>query len=234
MVTCSGTLINDRYIVTAAHCFYNEMDPDVDMLDHYVVYAGLHNQTQLKEGTILEVEELILHEDYDHDLWHRNDIALLRLATPVQFNDKISPICLPTNKLINETKENFKNLRIAGWGLRDEEDKNSLPDVLYDAPIVQKDTFFCKTKNYPGWAGQAPKVLDSNICAGNALTDTCEGDSGGPLMTHFRGRTYLVGIVSWGEGCARDIKPGVYTRMSTHTTWVSKSMKEDVTWCKAR
>ncbi|KTG37496.1 hypothetical protein cypCar_00000471, partial [Cyprinus carpio] len=142
------------------------------------------------------------------------DIAMLKLTWPVTVGESILPVCLPPHQL--SVKE---MLVVTGWGLLKE--KGELPSVLQKASVPLIDRSECSKPSVYGSA-ITPRMLCAGFLEGNI--DACQGDSGGPLV-YLSSRWHIMGIVSWGVGCARDGKPGVYTDVSQLLNWIYTVMK---------
>ncbi|XP_076057352.1 trypsin-1-like [Oratosquilla oratoria] len=197
---CGGSIYDENFVITAGHCVYDE---DYYNPQSFQIVAGEHNFEE-DDGTeqVVEVVQLILHEDFDPESLV-NDIALLRLGRPLRMNDFVSGIDLETSSVEGDCV-------VSGWGDLHEAGGPS-PSILMKVivPIVSDDQ--CR-----GSYGR-DRILDSMICAGgDGERDSCLGDSGGPLACHGR----LAGVVSWGRGCARPGYPGVYTEVSYFADWI--------------
>jgi secreted trypsin-like serine protease len=199
---CGGTLIDEYHVLTAAHCLQ-----DQDMYNsRLTVVAGLYAQSQLDPQRIQrkQIANIINHVGYDENT-NKDDIAIIRLTSPVTLNSYVNFACLPgTDPAINE------NVIVAGWGTTSFE--GNLSDDLLQANVLVMDV--CQY------------VYDfdvrKQICAGNPqyTKDSCQGDSGGPLMYEVNGQWTLSGVVSYGDECAKLYYPGVYTRVSYYTPWI--------------
>uniref|UniRef100_A0A3P8SLC3 Coagulation factor VII n=1 Tax=Amphiprion percula TaxID=161767 RepID=A0A3P8SLC3_AMPPE len=133
-----------------------------------------------------------------------NDIALLRLGSPIVFTPFSVPACLPTGSLANRELWLVRLHTVSGWGRRSENGPTShLLRRLQQSGVALTQNMFC--------AG----YLDGH-------QDSCKGDSGGPLVTRYKNTTFLLGIVSWGKGCARPGNYGIYTPASP-TTWTGST-----------
>ncbi|XP_002096339.3 spaetzle-processing enzyme [Drosophila yakuba] len=223
---CAGSLINNRYVVTSAHCVLGVPDDlslknvrlgEHDITNNPAYDPKCRNQASRCALPNLEVgvEEIIVHGRFNSSFLGRiqNDIALLRLKMPVRYSTGIQPICLQNPDPF--TKSRFE---VAGWGITN---NGSFSRVLQRGVIREKELRVC--------AGRI-RFLDFNvhsqICAGgDGGVDTCSGDSGGPLMATVgrmdNTRIYLAGITSYGsQKCGAIGFPGVYTKTSAFLGWI--------------
>ena len=163
---------------------------------------------------VIAIEKIIIHSSYDKD-GQDNDIALIKLKDPIKYNDRALPVCLPTQDLSAGTE-----CYISGWGALNE--GGSGPAVLHQAkvPLVNYNT--CKNM-YRGYGMDiTPRMRCAGYTAGGI--DSCQGDSGGPLVCKVGGRWHLMGVVSWGVGCARVGVYGVYAATVNLKSWILNSM----------
>uniref|UniRef100_T1J1Z5 Peptidase S1 domain-containing protein n=1 Tax=Strigamia maritima TaxID=126957 RepID=T1J1Z5_STRMM len=213
---CGATLINDRFVVTAAHCVQG-------INSRYArIYLGAHNISLYREKGRVEmsVVKVIIHPQYS-TMTHANDIALMELNKPVSFNTKVATACLPPGP---EADYESKDAIVIGWGRTEEGGRSSTVLRKAIVPIVPSST--CKD-NY----GRYRIDPDRMLCAGleEGGKDACQGDSGGPLMLDNQGHYTLIGVVSFGQGCARPAKPGVYARVAYYTDFISNHTKDALT-----
>ncbi|XP_066304145.1 trypsin-like isoform X2 [Branchiostoma lanceolatum] len=211
---CGGTLISDRWIVSAAHCFFGRN------LALFEAVLGEHSiQTEESYEQRIELAEVIFHDDYDPKT-KRNDIALLRLAEPARLNQRVSPACLPEEDV---NVGSGSTCVVTGWGDTEEPETQYdvyqlMSDVLLEAEVPIVSYWSCRHR-LPGYDVDRT----SQVCAGytEGGVDTCQGDSGGPLMCESRdGHWFLYGITSYGEGCAQPRTPAVYTRVPAMVAWI--------------
>jgi trypsin len=233
---CGGSIIAREWIVTAAHC----VDGNTDAND-FVILAGEPNLSETGPVSGVAVEEIIIT-----GLWllkqiqgpadsFYGDIALVKLAEPLVYSTGIiEAIALPPSTNLSEYPLGTM-AKISGWG-----------STWYRSPYTGNDW------NYNGTDSKYPTRLQTGVveiykyyspecallgsdydanamlCAGTVdfLTDACQGDSGGPLAVFNDGRWELIGVTSWGNGCAWD-SPGVYTAIKWANDWIRQMVTLD-------
>lgn len=166
----------------------------------------------------LDITEVLVHPNYSRST-SDNDIALLRLAQAAALSPTIVPVCLPDGGLAErELAQEGRETVVTGWGFRSETGRNRTSILSFiRIPVAPQGRCAQVMHN---------AVSENMLCAGilGDPRDACEGDSGGPMVAAFRGTWFLVGLVSWGEGCGRLHNYGVYTRVSRYLDWIHGHM----------
>merc|ERR1719402_1903754 len=197
--------------MTAAHCIFGESANDINVL------LGEHDYAIEEEAVTLRlpVAEIIQDELYDSGT-ENYDFALLKLASPIDFSahPHIRPACLPENSANNYT--DFSAI-VSGWGRIEYGGETSTYLKYVEVNVLSNAQ--CRSSDY-GY--DEDKITDQMICANVAGggKDSCQGDSGGPLVTKNPDLYELIGVVSWGVGCAWADYPGVYAKMTERLDWV--------------
>ncbi|XP_016940714.3 serine protease filzig isoform X1 [Drosophila suzukii] len=207
---CGGVLITSRYVITAAHCQPGFLASLVAVMGEFDISGDLES----KRSVTKNVKRVIVHRQYDPATFE-NDLALLELDTPVQFDTHIVPICMP-NDVADFTG---RMATVTGWGRL--KYGGGVPSVLQEVQVPIIENSVCQEMFHT--AGHNKKILTSFLCAGyaNGQKDSCEGDSGGPLVLQRPdGRYELAGTVSHGIKCAAPYLPGVYMRTTFYKPWL--------------
>ncbi|NXH39519.1 ACRO protein, partial [Dicaeum eximium] len=216
---CGGSLITADWVLTAAHCF--------DKITKIGILNVVIGATQLTQpgpaAQVRKIKQLFSHENYKRSD-KSNDIALLELSEPVECSPYIQLACVaePTLRV-----SELQNCWIAGWvplqrqSYQGKAEESS--DQLQEAKVQLIDLKLC---NRSDW--NAGQIHTHNLCAGYAwgTIDTCQGDSGGPLMCQDNNTDswWVVGVTSWGRGCGRLKRPGVYTSTQYFYGWMLTQM----------
>ncbi|KAH8272328.1 hypothetical protein KR026_005597, partial [Drosophila bipectinata] len=202
---CGGALISVYKVLTAAHCLYNNQKKRYRQPSEFVVVMGTLNRFERQNGTIVaQVSSMAYMSTFSPDTM-RDDVGILFLSSRVLQAQFATPI-----QLTREVTPPGRVCQIAGWGRTEQ---SSLSNILLTVNVTTIRYHTCRTIYKSG-------LLPGMMCAGllQGGTDSCQGDSGGPLVHDGR----VVGVVSWGYGCAEPGLPGVYVDIQYYRQWIEE------------
>lgn len=219
---CGATVVTDRWLMTAGHCICSVFD-EFYKTKQLSVVVGYTDMSIKDENQPLS--KIIPHPEYRCSR-KPNDLALLKTVRQLIWSRELRPACLPQPQ-----SDDFSGTlaTVAGWGFTDEDrSKGARPNILQKTEVTVVTNNECN--QWYQSQGSKVKIQSTQLCAGyeNGGRDSCWADSGGPLMIRDDQRhVMVVGVVSTGSGCARPRMPGVYTRVSRYTNWISDMVNND-------
>nr|P81428.2 RecName: Full=Venom prothrombin activator trocarin-D; Short=vPA; AltName: Full=Venom coagulation factor Xa-like protease; Contains: RecName: Full=Trocarin-D light chain; Contains: RecName: Full=Trocarin-D heavy chain; Flags: Precursor [Tropidechis carinatus]AAV34695.1 factor X-like protease trocarin D precursor [Tropidechis carinatus]AAY85309.1 trocarin [Tropidechis carinatus]ABG02404.1 venom prothrombin activator trocarin D [Tropidechis carinatus] len=219
-VFCGGTILSPIHVLTAAHC--------INQTKSVSVIVGEIDISRKETRRLLSVDKIYVHTKFvppNYYYVHQNfdrvaydyDIAIIRMKTPIQFSENVVPACLPTADFANEVLMKQDSGIVSGFGRIQFKQPTSNTLKVITVPYVDRHTCMLSSDF---------RITQNMFCAGydTLPQDACQGDSGGPHITAYRDTHFITGIISWGEGCARKGKYGVYTKVSKFIPWIKKIM----------
>jgi len=207
---CGGSVLSSQTILTAAAC--------TDHDESFQVLVGGHDLIREDGQQWVEVCSIEQHPDYNYP---DHDLSILTLCSPLQMSKSVSPVCLPP---LPSSSYTGVMATVSGWGTLSYEDffDGSQPDRLMEVNVTVLNNTDCNE----AYANEWEDITESMICARYVGKNSCNGDSGGPLITvEASGYYSLIGVMSWGKGCADPLYPGVYFRVTQHLPWIQENMK---------
>jgi len=226
--TCGGTIVDSLHVVTAAHCvcYADTNTRRGDVVGRTIAVGNNHPLRSPKRECgkqTRSIESFVVHENYcgkykgcGNQKAFENDLAILTVDEPFQFNSFVQPACLPPSSY--EYKQG-SDVFVSGFGVSNLNSfSNKYPDRLLGVKLPLIETRRCTFR-----------VPDNMVCAGYEAggKDSCQGDSGGPLVQFDEkvDRGTLIGVVSWGYGCAEKGKPGVYAKVAYFADWIDGKLR---------
>ena len=207
---CGGSAVAANWVLTAAHCFFDGAGGETRAGG-----ARVGSSEFMRGGVRAGFDEAIIHPHYDAQTF-ANDVALLKVD--LDLSDRVIDLKSAADRI-----PRGEMLEVSGWGVLSE-NSASISPLLMMARVPIVSTQECNAPEaYNG------RIHQGMMCAGfsSGGTDACAGDSGGPLVWRDGARPVLVGVVSWGDGCARPLRYGVYTQVQRYVRWIRNTIEQN-------
>lgn len=204
---CGASLIARDMVISAAHCAGGSYDAIIGRHDHGD-----------RDGETVDVVAEYTHPSYSKNT-NNYDVMVLKLARPTEA--VVTPVKINSS---GSTPSTNAAVTVVGWGVTE---WGSTSDELKEVEVTVVSEQSCRSSYYKSYGYNA--ITDAMLCAADPGEDSCQGDSGGPLVVKGTNaeEDLLVGVVSWGQGCAEDNFPGVYTRVSSAYDWIRDTVCEN-------
>ncbi|CAG4981757.1 unnamed protein product [Colias eurytheme] len=216
--SCGGSLISDKFILTAGHCTYSRENGPTK----FALLGVLKRTDQFDSNNLYRIKNIVKHPQFDPPRKY-NDIALLETDRVMKLGISAVPACLDIG-----APNNYNRALATGWGAT--ENRGASADMLQKVILTKFENDECVKLFPPNRLMKNGFDINTQICYGDKLQskDTCQGDSGGPLQIKHRQINCMytiIGVTSFGRACGFIGEPGVYTRVSAYVPWI-----ESVVW----
>jgi len=218
---CGGTILDATTILSAAHCFPKNGDASAYSPEGKQIMAGSTDLQDKKNSQRIAFKSIVFNTKAPWDAAgsSNNDIVIIKLKSPLKFNENVQPACLPDEASFKKAQAAKQMSVVSGWGGL--KDQGETPNDLQFVPVPLFPENLCG-----GFMDHG--LSDGMICAGYKAggKDPCQGDSGGPLvMASSDDTAVIIGAVSHGMGkCGEKEKPAIYARVTKYLGWIKANM----------
>jgi secreted trypsin-like serine protease len=206
---CSGSIISNHFILTAAHCLAGTTRVDV--------IAGVHNINDNQDGeyrTAVLPRDTLIHMNFNPDTLE-NDMGIIRVNQRITYSNRIQPVALPSRQFVRNLFVGTI-ITVSGWGRFAASHTDLSPDLRFvTLPIISNAQCMRTYGHY---------IQPTNLCASGANgRSSCPGDSGGPVVSQVNGRIIQIGVVSFGAGDCGSGFPVGFARVTSFLDWIDRN-----------